>query len=274
MRVIVAVGADAGSDPGLLLGCVLASRVPLEATLLCVVGRGDQVPRAESAMRVGPGALPACLDRARVLVRVGRPAVEILREIEADGHDLAIVGRFRQSGLSARFGQAEVASRVAEHAPCPVVIAKGRVTGLRRLLLCDSGAPSSSLLSRFVEQLGALVQPEDELTLLHVMSHMEAGPGADADLLRSSACDLMARHEPEGEMLRRDLDLLGRLRVAPRPLVRHGLVADQILAEAREGDYDLVVIGAHACTGWRRLLLDDIAHEIVARVDRPLLVVR
>jgi nucleotide-binding universal stress UspA family protein len=57
-------------------------------------------------------------------------------------------------------------------------------------------------------------------------------------------------------------------------MVRHGLVVEEILAEAQCGDYDLVVIGAHRGEGWRRILLDDLAHEIINYVDRPILVVR
>jgi nucleotide-binding universal stress UspA family protein len=60
----------------------------------------------------------------------------------------------------------------------------------------------------------------------------------------------------------------------PRPKVRHGLVVDEIQAEARSGDYDLVVIGAHRGEGWRRILLDDLAHQIIVEMDRPVLVVR
>jgi nucleotide-binding universal stress UspA family protein len=56
--------------------------------------------------------------------------------------------------------------------------------------------------------------------------------------------------------------------------VRHGLVVDEIQAEARSGDYDLVVIGAHRGEGWRRILLDDLAHQIIVEMDRPVLVVR
>jgi len=59
-----------------------------------------------------------------------------------------------------------------------------------------------------------------------------------------------------------------------RPIVRHGWVVDEILAEAITGDYGLVVIGAHNETGWRRLLLDDIARQIITRIDRPIAVVR
>jgi nucleotide-binding universal stress UspA family protein len=56
--------------------------------------------------------------------------------------------------------------------------------------------------------------------------------------------------------------------------VRHGLVVDEILAEAQSGDYDLVAIGAYRGEFWQRILLDDQAHRILVQLDRPVLVVR
>jgi nucleotide-binding universal stress UspA family protein len=58
------------------------------------------------------------------------------------------------------------------------------------------------------------------------------------------------------------------------PVVRHGLVVDEILAEASEGDHDLIVIGAHQAEGLMRFLLDDVAHQIIGHADRPILVAR
>jgi len=62
--------------------------------------------------------------------------------------------------------------------------------------------------------------------------------------------------------------------IHPIPKVRHGLVLDEILAEARSGDYDLVVVGAHPPTDGQRFFLDDIAHQIIKNIDRPILVIR
>ena len=38
--------------------------------------------------------------------------------------------------------------------------------------------------------------------------------------------------------------------------------------------YDLVVIGAHRDEGWQSLLLDDLSHQIITNVHRPILVIR
>lgn len=55
---------------------------------------------------------------------------------------------------------------------------------------------------------------------------------------------------------------------------RARILGTEILAEAREGDYDLVVIGSHrALTGPARLV-GDITHRIVEDAGRPVLVVK
>jgi nucleotide-binding universal stress UspA family protein len=103
---------------------------------------------------------------------------------------------------------------------------------------------------------------------------MGAGPGVEGHQLRADAEELIEAQAPEGELLERDIQMLEPLSVQLRPMVRHGLVVDEILAEAQAGDYDLVVIGAHRGEGWRRILLDDLAHQIIIHLDRPVLVVR
>jgi nucleotide-binding universal stress UspA family protein len=51
-------------------------------------------------------------------------------------------------------------------------------------------------------------------------------------------------------------------------------VVDEILDEARSGNYDLVAIGAHQREGWTSFLLDNLARQITTQIDRPVLLVR
>jgi nucleotide-binding universal stress UspA family protein len=139
--------------------------------------------------------------------------------------------------------------------------------------MCDSGA-ANSVLRRFTIQVAELLEGEEEITVLHVMSQISAGPGVPDSQLSADVQELIADDSPEGRLLSQDLRLLDRHGIHPIAKVRHGLVVDEIIAEAHNGDYDLVVIGAHHEQGWQRFLLDDLAHKILAQVDRPVLVVR
>jgi nucleotide-binding universal stress UspA family protein len=222
-------------------------------------------------------------------VRIGHPATEIVREAQEGGYDLVVVGEGPDHNLVTRFVQGSTAIRVVEHAPCPVIVAKGKIGSLRRILLCDSGSqdPSvglkaslrieeagPSVLCRFTRGLLDLCDGAGEIVVLHVMSQMSAGPGVRGKQLRSDMETLIEERAPEGQLLGRDIEALARLGLGARARVRHGLVVEEILEEARLGDYDLVVIGAHRGQGWQRILLDDLTHRIVVELDRPVLVVR
>jgi nucleotide-binding universal stress UspA family protein len=204
-------------------------------------------------------------------IRVGRVAAEIVREANEGGYRLVVVGERPAHRLVKRL-LGPTAERVIGEMPCPVLIARQEITNLNRVLLCEGGR-EPSLLERFIEQLSPLLPAIGTLTILHVMSQMAAAPGVPGWELRASAEQLIESHTREGTLLEHDAERLETLTLRPQTKIRHGLVVDEILAEMKEGNYDLVVIGAHQNAGWERFLLDDIAHQIVIKSANPILVV-
>jgi nucleotide-binding universal stress UspA family protein len=274
MHVLMATGGSPHSEAALRFGAEMAGRIGAAPTILTVIRHERDRPRAEAILARAGQLLQARVPQARTKIRVGQPAEEIIREAEEEGYNLILIGERQHHHLMTRFLLGSTAERVVTHAPCPVIIAKGKIGPVRRILLCDSGAQSVSLFNRFVTQLGKLIEGEEAVTILHVMSQMSAGPGVIGRQLQASAEELIAEHAPEGQLLEQDIRLLERLNIHPQSKIRHGLVVDEILAEARSGDYDLVAIGAHRYEGWQNILLDDLARKIVAQVDRPILVIR
>lgn len=274
MPVLVAVGGGAQSTATLTFAAHLTSLIGSELVLLTVVKREQQRGAAEAAQQRAAFVLEPLVGKYRTLIRVGHPAEEILAEAEGRRYQVAVVGENQQPGFLTRFVLGSTALRVVEHAPCPVAVVKGQISSVRRILICDSGLTAPSLIDRTAVQLPKVLAGANDITVLHVMSQMSAGPGIDGHLLRADAGKLIEEHAPEGELLMHDMQSLQHRGYPSTPKVRHGRVVDEILAEAREGEYDLVIIGAHAGTGWRRILLDDIAHEVVVGLDRPVLVVR
>lgn len=276
MRILIAVDGSSYSQAALHLGAYIARRAGEPPTLLTVVrSRSDRPPASADAILT-----PACqilqaeVAEVRTRVRIGHPTQEILREAREGGYDLIVVGERPNHEWLARFLLGSTALRVAARAPCPVVVAKGKAGPIRRILLCDSGAQGPSVLSRFTAQLAEMLGDEEEVTVLHVMSQISAGPGVRGKQLRAQAEELIEEHTPEGEWLQQDVQVLERPGIHPRPKVRHGLVVDEIVQDAQSGNYDLVVIGAHHERGWQRFMLEDLAHKIIVRLDRPVLVVR
>ncbi len=155
------------------------------------------------------------------------------------------------------------------------MIAKDAAVPYDRVLLCDSGADTPTLVEGLAKHgLFSLLASASTLTVLHVMSQISTAPGIRGRDLRSGADELIKVQSPEGALLARDIAMLKDHGLSAGAKIRHGLVVDEIVAEASGGDYDLILIGGHRGGGWPALLLDDLAHQLVTRLDRSLLVVR
>lgn len=270
MRILVATGGAAHSDTAVRLGAHIAAITdsPLP-TLLTVIRRESDRAQGQTILAQAQALLAT---HAPTRLRTGLPAEEIVAEAKEGGYDLLVIGERPEHGLIKRL-IGPTAERIVAHLPCPTLIARRDAVPLRRFLLCE-GWRDPLLLNRLTTQLAPLMRIATELTLLHVMSQMTAAPGVPGWELRADAAELMQKHTREGTLLEQDLAALQGLVPRIQPKVRHGLVVDEILAEASSGNYDLVVIGAHqGGVGWERLLLDDVAHQIMSQADRSVLVV-
>lgn len=288
MRILIAFDGASQTEAVLSLGDYLAQRDLADpASVLLTVARDEEDRvRAQRALTEACHMLGAAPLQTKL--RIGRPDHEILDEAQEGRYDLVIVGEgWRPRRPLARAQHRLTAARVAERAPCPVLVVVGqaRAVGperpIRRILLCDSGARgtlatsdgSAQPLGRYTAKLAELLGGEEEVTVLHVMSQLSAGPGVRGRQLRADVDELMAEHAPEAELIAQDVHALRRPGIHPQAKVRHGLVVEEILGEARSGDYDLVVIGANQGKGWQHLLLEDLAHQILLNIDRNVLVV-
>lgn len=271
MHMLIATGGAPHSDTAVRLGGRLAANMNGSVTLLTVVKREDKRAKGTAVLENALALLPTeGLTAVTSKIRAGHAAEVITAEAKEGAYDLVIVGSRPIHHLVKRI-VGPVAERVMLHAGCPVLIAKTEPAGLNRLLICESGR-EPSLLKRLTARLPALLQPGTDITVLHVMSQIIAAPGVPEWQLYASADELIAKHTPEGELLESDVALLTETRLSPQAKIRHGLVVDEIVAEANAGEYDLVIIGTHVASGWERLLLDDVSHALVTQINRAILV--
>lgn len=274
MRTLIATGGSAHSELAVRLATHILNPEHLShpPTVLTVIKQEADRPKAEAILARTLEILHPVLPTLETKVRIGDRSEEIIHEAKEGHFGLILMGKRPSHRLITRL-LGSTATRVAEQAPCPVIVAKEQIGPIRRILLCDSGAQSSSLLKQFTQELAELSPKTIKVTILHVMSQMSAGPGVSSNQLQADAETLMQAHTPEGKMLTKDLQALEHVNVRPRPKVRHGLVVNEILKEARGGDYDLVVIGTYRRVGWPFFLLENLARQVIAEIDRPVLVV-
>ncbi|MBN1658543.1 MAG: universal stress protein [Anaerolineae bacterium] len=287
MRILIAVYGSIHDKAAVSLGAQIARRARVAPTLLAVASPNGK--KADSLLACARESLASERADAETRVETGSVVDRTLSIARQGGYELVVVGEGTDPHSVLRRWQEPVGVRIVKDAPCPILVVKGPPRPIRRILLCDSGAGSPAIspfadeidptrgaatpLRRFATRLVELLAGDEEVTVLHVMSQMSARPGVRGNQLRADAQELIQERTPEGELLEADVQMLTLPGVQCYPAVRHGLVVDEIVAQARDGDHDLVMIGAHRGPGWQRLLLDDLASHIVRHVDRPVLVV-
>jgi nucleotide-binding universal stress UspA family protein len=269
MRILL--GSD--GSPHTIRALDVGARVARQAASAVDVLAIERGPEGDvhRAVEAAAADLEAAGIPVATIWRSGRLAEEVLLQARAAPYDLVVIGSRGRRGM-VRLLLGSVALQVAGHAPGSVLVVKGRARDLARFLVCSSAGPVSERTVQFAGRLARLLSAS--VTLLHVMSQLSLTERAAADDLEASAEELIQRGSREGIHLSRMVELLARGGLAARAVVRHGLVREEILAEAREGRYDLLVTGAHVTPGLDARLVDDLSADILLAANRPVLVVR
>jgi sulfate transport system ATP-binding protein len=250
IRILLAVKDPAGRDADAVhLAAAIAPVMDASLTVLLVgAGSGAQLP-----------------PEIRSRVREVRPAEgrsrsrEIFRELAREAYDFVIVGGRKESSVTA------ARRRIAGRSPVSVLFGVGARLPIRKVLLCTAAGEAGKLDvfrgGDVARALGATV------TLLYVDDPAFA---ADSKSRRGQTVTSawIDRHIRDG------IETLQALGVAAESKIRRGDSLSEIRREAQDGEADLIVIGGH----WRRTRLTgrdrDLPAEVVARSDRPVLVVK
>lgn len=273
MRTLIIVNNSPLTEGALQFGAQITSKSTADSTLMAIIPHSQEgeLKNAKRILEQTRDYRP--FQRFQKKVRVGPLAKEIQAEIRDGAYELLVLPTpitTKPEYLQPR----SVLTEIVEEAPCSVLVVKALAPSIQRILLCDSGSDAAVSLRSFTTKLINSMDNLEELTILHVMSQVSAGPGIRGEQLRSDAESLIRSHTPEGILLERDLQELSRAGVLAVPKIRHGLVVDEILEESREGRYDLVIIGAHVPAGWQKLLLENLARKILSQIDRSLLIAK
>jgi len=259
-------------------GATLARAAQAPVTLLGILPHAS----AETSVRAALGQAQAALSwQATEIVRSGKAANVILEEVAQGAYELVVMGsRGRRGWQRLAFGS--VAARLARYSPLPVLIIKGEPAPVvRRVLVCTSGDVRGERVARWGGQVARWLNADS--TILHVMSQIPISAESHLEDLDKTAEEAIARQTREGAHLERELALMRGHGAAAHmaPKIRYGWVLEEIMAEMKEGAYDLLVIGGHQAPDFtgqrnrlREYLLEDIADQIVMAVDRPILVVK
>jgi len=252
-----------------MFGGFIARQTQSSVTLLTVIEDAQKLDLAYQTLDQAGLWIPE-LD-VRTSMRIGTEIDGILDEINALPYDL-IVLKARQAVQIKDFLKTTIGRRVARQSPISVLVVKQRQPELNRILICTSGLEIADPAIEMGARLAQAVQAK--VTLLHVTGSI---PSMNTGLTRveETLPDLFQTVTPVAKNLHQGAKILKQYQVEAELELRHGSVSDEILIEARNGNYDLIMLGASKAstrlTGW---LMGDITYQIINAARCPVLVVR
>jgi nucleotide-binding universal stress UspA family protein len=143
---------------------------------------------------------------------------------------------------------------------------------IKRMLISVGGLGYESV----TENLGLQVAVASgaEVTVLHVV------PPTDLDYpstreVREHLDDLVDTDTLPGRSLRKGLDLAKEAGLTARAIAREGNIVGQILAEVKDGDYDIVCMGSsYSAHSLRQLYTPNVTAEVAEAAHCPILTAR
>jgi nucleotide-binding universal stress UspA family protein len=271
MRILICNNGMPAADNASRLGGLLAAACHAETTLLGIAEKPDDEAPLRAALEAEAERLQAEGVTPRVVIGAGEPIREIHKETSAGQYDLAIIGAERKGSSGLYWRSRRTYEAIKAIAP-PVLVAIGQCERFKRFLVCTGGKKFIAEALQLTGQLAAAVGAS--VTLLHVMAEP---PALYADLvqLEEDLERLLASGSELGLNLSRQKKDLEALGVSADVRIRHGLVLEKVLQEARIGEYDLIVTGSSQARGVvRHYIMGDLTRSIVNRANCPVLVAR
>lgn len=273
MQILIATNNTPHSAKAFEFGLVLAKQAKADLTLVRVITKPAERQLARQHLQDQRRVAEAAGFETHCFLQIGQIAEQILHTAHEEEVDLILLGEGSPDTLRRR-GVGSTNERVIANATRPVLLVKGDSLSARRFLLLHSGQQGLPTIRRFLRYSGDLIRRKSEVTLLHVMSQIGASYRISDWQLRAEAEEMIKQKTLEGEWLSNALAAIKKARkVKAIPKVRHGLVVDEILDEAKKGDYDIVVLGNHRRGGWQEILVDNISKQVIAGLSQSVLIV-
>lgn len=270
--VKVLVYVDGPGDESQVLRAVnlITQHFPAEITLLTADDRAHSGPTRLENVRAA--LVMTEDDQAVSVVQSGTVEEVILSQSLSNTYDLIVVAATDRSRLMRLFLGSRV-THVVRESNTSVLVVRRPPDAIRRILVSIGGMAQSLDTVRLAGEWGQAFNAP--VTILHVLSQLPLMfQGLEAELGHYSLDELTTIEPEVRPLLQQAMDDLAATGVLGGLRLREGLVAEQVLAEVTEGEYDLLVIGAHAASGVDRLLMEDLCNRLVLKSAISTLVVR
>jgi nucleotide-binding universal stress UspA family protein len=182
------------------------------------------------------------------------PFAAIVAEAEKLKPQLVIIGRYGRTAMERLF-MGSITARVIGLSPINVLVVPREASlAFQRLLIASDGSSYSD--AALMEATAMAAQAGSEL--LGVAVAREEGEISETQ-----------------EILHRMLTAANREGVAFQGISPQGLAADEgIIQVALENRVDLIIMGSHGRTGFKRLLMGSVTERVIGQAPCPVLVVK
>jgi nucleotide-binding universal stress UspA family protein len=271
MNILICSDGTSQGESATRLGGRVAGPLHAATTLLGIVERPEDEQLLRDALERDAQSLRAGGASPQIVMSAGEPVRQIVDQTTRTKYDLVVIGARRTGSTGPYWRSAKTYELIKSISP-PVLVAIGEWADLKRFLVCTGGKEFIEEALELTGKLAAAVGAS--VTLLHVMAEP---PAMYADLVRMEE-DVERLLESKSELglnLRSQKQDLEKMGVPAEVRVRHGIVVDQVFAEAREKSYDLIVTGSSQARGMlRHYIMGDLTRSIVNHANCPVLVAR
>lgn len=203
----------------------------------------------------------------------GRAATAIIEAATDVGADLIVTGSRGRGRLQSML-LGSVASEVAAHAPCPVLVA--REATATRLLVATDGSDVADTISDWLGAWGAFRDRHADVVAVSVPEspafELMVGLYTLGDArLEAMRREIANRSHADADGMAQRLTAIG---IRATAHVRTGDPANEILAAATDHGSDLIVTGSRGLGGLESLLLGSVARNVLTHARCSVLTVR
>lgn len=272
MHLLLCTDGTSDSEPAIAFGSRLAALLRAQVTVLDASAGSHREPVASPCVaELCAGMTAAGLD-CQTAVRSEIPPQAIIAQATQERFDLVIVGLLRRGKQLRHWLRVPSIRRVLQKVTVPVLVVSTDRPALRRILLCSSDLWYPAETIQLVGQIAQVSRAE--VTLLYVVPQRPLHYPILREIQDAWGA-LLQTDTPQGRNLRAGREALHELSVETGITLRYGPVTEQIMAEVREGEYDLVALGStYAAQGLHRYFVSSITDLVVENAGRPVLVVR
>ncbi|UCG24307.1 MAG: universal stress protein [Chloroflexota bacterium] len=270
MRTLICIRQLPYAGNTVSFGGLIAGLEQSPITLMTVVSDETQSADADSELEQACRLING--HGVETKIRIGAPKAEILKEAQEGSYATIVVGAHdAASMLEALLGS--VTDKVAGKADATVLVVRGeRTSELKKVLVAIGGQKMNHKVVEVGARLSSLAQAT--VTVLFVTNPVPT-MYTGLDEIEETLTELLKTDTPIARYLRWSAQYLADQGVAADIEVAQGVASDEIMRVARQGDYDMVVIGAAGAPGpIRRLFVDQVTPHVVERAPCPVLVVR